>query len=84
MRRTFAPRDLSEQERNGTRRGYYLVKGHERHFISEHVSEPALERVCRRVLSDRVGWDYWVDYSLGVDVHGNPAWINIDQTDRFI
>ena len=74
----------AEAEANGTRRGYYLVKGDTRHCVSEHVDEAALNRVARRVLSDAKGWDYWVDYSLGVDVHGNPAWINLDQTDRFI
>ncbi len=68
----------------GTRPGYYLVKGDARHFISATVSEPALNRVADRVLSDAKGWDYWIDYSHGVDVHGKPAWANLDQADRFI
>jgi hypothetical protein len=73
-----------ELESAYTRPGYYLVKGDDRHFISAQVSEPALNRVADRVLSDAKGWDYWIDYSHGVDVHGKPAWSNIDQTDRFI
>lgn len=73
-----------EAEANGTRRGYYLVKGHDRHFISTTVSESALNRVADRVLSDAKGWGYWIDYSHGVSTTGNPAWENVDQTDRFI
>ena len=68
----------------GLRQGYYLVKGESRHYISATVSEHALNRVATRVLSDKVGWNYWVDYSHGADVFGNPAWANIDQTDRFL
>lgn len=73
-----------EQEKRGTRPGFYLVKGDARHFIAEHVNPAALERVADRVLSDRVGWGYWIDYSHGIDVHGKPAWSNLDHTDRFI
>lgn len=72
------------QESNGTRRGYYLVKNHNRHFISESVNPEALERVAKRVLSDSVGWDYWIDYSSGADVNGGAAWSNLDHTDNFI
>lgn len=80
------PSQLSVQDAEwlGLRRGYYLVKNGERHFVSETVSESALNRVCNRVLSESKGWDYWIDYSHGPDVFGNPAWANIDQTDRFI
>lgn len=73
-----------EREANCTRPGFYLVKGDARHWISEKVNEVALEQVCKRYLSDAKGWDYWIDYSHGLDVHGNVAWANIDQTDRFI
>lgn len=73
-----------EQEAKQLRPGYYLVKGDARHFVSPDVNPSALERVCDRVLSDAKGWDYWIDYSHGPDVHGNPAWSNVDQTDRFI
>jgi hypothetical protein len=73
-----------EQEALGLRRGYYLVKGDARHFIAEEIDEPALNRVADRVLSDAKGWSYWIDYSHGADVHGNPAWSNLDHTDRFL
>lgn len=66
-----------------TRRGYYLVKGDSRYWISESVDIDAMERVCDRVLNDKIGYDYWVDYSYGVDVDGRPAWSNVDQVDRF-
>jgi hypothetical protein len=72
------------QESNGTRQGYYLVKGHMRHFVSETVNPAALNRVASRVLSDAIGWDYWVDYSHGIDVHGKAAWSNLDHADSFI
>ena len=74
----------AELESMGMRQGYYLVKNDARHFISSTVDEPSLNRVCSRVLSDVNGWDYWVDYSLGPDVHGNPAWSNVDHTDKFL
>ena len=70
----------------GQRRGYYLVRvsDNQRFFISSEVNTLALEHECNRVLSDKTGWDYWIDFSLGLDVAGNPAWVNIDQTDAFI
>ena len=74
----------TDSEKTGLRKGYYLVKNETRYFISASVSEPALNLVCNRVLSDSKGWDYWIDYSQGVDTQGNPAWANIDQTDSFI
>lgn len=73
-----------DEETACTRRGYYLVKDGTRHFISPDVNPAALERVADRMLSDSEGWDYWIDYSYGIDVHGKPAWSNVDQTDRFI
>lgn len=76
---------FTAQEENLTRRGYWLVRksDQQRFYISENVSEWKLNQVCNRVLSD-TDFDYWVDYCLGPDVFGNPAWINLDQTDRFI
>lgn len=65
-------------------RGYYLVKGDARYFISEHVNPTALEKVAGKVLSDAAGWDYWVDYCMGLDVSGRLAWANIDKTDLFL
>lgn len=70
----------------GQRRGYYLVRqsdGH-RFFISKEVNPCALEHVCKQVLSDKNGYVYWIDKSLGLDVDGKPAWANIDHTDAFI
>jgi hypothetical protein len=65
--------------------GYYLVRPDgERFYISPRVSESALQRVCDRALSDRIGWDYWIDYCNGLDVTGRPAWSNIDHVDSFI
>lgn len=73
-----------DKEATGERVGYYLVKGDQRYFISEKVNEAALNKVCDKVLSDKVGWNYWIDYSYGRMIDGNIAWVNIDQTDRFI
>ena len=84
MQAELTRRLTTESESKCTRRGYYLVKGNERHFISASVSESALNKVCDHVLSDKKGWDYWVDFSYGADVNGKSAWANIDQTDRFI
>lgn len=74
----------TEQEAAGTRPGYYLVKGDARYFVSDTVNEPALNRVCNRVLSDSKGWTYWIDYLHGPDVFGAPHWSNVDHTDRFV
>lgn len=73
-----------EQENDGTRPGYYLVKGGARYFISESVNPAALDRVADRVLSDRAGWNYWIDYLHGPDINRTPHWSNVDQSDRFI
>lgn len=66
--------------------GFWLVRNCDRarYFISEYISEPALNRVCNRVLSDKTGWGYWIDRCHGRDVHGNVAWSNMDWTDQFI
>ena len=73
-----------ERERARTRPGYYLVKGDARYFISESVNPAALNRVADKVLSDRAGWNYWIDYLHGRDIRGNPHWSNVDQSDHFI
>ena len=73
-----------EQEDNYCRRGYWLVRGcdSQRFYISETVSVAALEKICDKVLTDKT--EYWIDYCYGLDVHGRPAWSNIDQIDQFI
>lgn len=74
------------EEEQGTRRGYWLVRESDsrRFFISDHVSTRALDRVCNATLSEAMGWGYWIDYCLGLDVDGRPAWTNVDLTDHFI
>jgi len=65
--------------------GYYLVTPDgDRRFISHTVNVRALEKLCDRHLSEKTGWDYWIDYLHGIDVNGALAWSNLDQTDRFI
>lgn len=66
--------------------GYYLVResDKERFFISKEISPPALHRVARENLSEKHGYDYWVDYYHGLDVSSREHWTNIDQTDYFL
>ena len=65
--------------------GFYLVTpDQQRRFISATVNPQALEALCDRHLTAETGWEYWIDYLIGPDVKGAPAWVNIDQTDRFI
>ncbi len=74
-----------EEQLKGTYRGYYLVKVSDgsRHFISPYEDIEALEQVADKVLTD-TDYAYWIDYSLGVDVEGKPAWMNMDYTERFL
>jgi hypothetical protein len=75
----------AEKEANHTRKGFYLVlPSGARHFISESVNPSALERLCDKHLTEATGWEYWIDYSLGVDVEGNPAWVNLNLSYRFL
>jgi hypothetical protein len=69
-----------------TKNGYWLVRGCDqaRFFVSENVNEPALNRVCNKVLSEKTGWHYWIAYCHGLDVFGNESWANADFTDCFI
>ena len=66
--------------------GYYLVRQSDskRFFISTVVDLPAFEKICSEALSDASGWDYYVEKSFGPDVNGDPAWSNLDYTDRFV
>lgn len=82
--KAIAKRRNAEAEQACTRRGYYLVKNGARHFISVGVNEAALNRVADKVLSEKTGWDYWVDFCYGPSVTGAPAWSNVDHTDSFI
>ena len=64
--------------------GYYLVTPDgERRFISARVEPAALDRMCARYLSESTGWEYWGDRCVGLTIDGRPAWVNLDQSDRF-
>ena len=69
----------------GVLRGYWLVRESdgERFYICENVSENYLNRVAKTVLTDN-NFQYWIDYCHGLDVHGRPAWNNLDCTEQFI
>jgi hypothetical protein len=72
---------------DNTTPGYWLVRDSDksRFFISANINEGALNKVCDRVLSDKDGWGYWIDRSLGMNIQGTHiAWVNIDHTDLFI
>jgi len=73
-------------QREGTAYGYYLVRAsdNQRFFISKTVCLLSLGEVAEKVLSDKHGWDYWIDKSSGTDVDGRAAWSNVDFTDRFV
>ncbi len=74
-----------EEQLKGTYRGYYLVRESDglRFFISPYEDIEALDKVAEAVLSAG-NFAYWIDYSLGVDLQGKPAWMNLDLTDRFL
>lgn len=71
---------------NGTAKGYYLVRTADgsRFFINSCIDVLELEAVAETYLGGKHGWDYWIDYSSGADVNGNPAWDNVDHSDLFI
>lgn len=67
-------------------KGYYLVResdGH-RFFISEEINGFALENVAKRVLNDKTGYNYWIDYCIGYDINRVLAWSNLDFINDFI
>lgn len=72
------------KKKNCTYPGYYLVRESDgkRFFVSEVIFLAALEAVCEEVLSEN-DYQYWVDRSLGADVDGNPAWLNLDVSEWF-
>ena len=53
----------------------------ERRYISSRVDPDALNRLLDKIDTD---WRCWVDRCIGVLVDGKPAWVNLDQWDRFI
>ena len=93
MKQFFAPyykqdsdAEKKKLQEQGLAVGYYLVRQSDskRFFISTVVDLPAFEKVCSEALSDASGWDYYVEKSFGPDVNGDPAWSNLDYTDRFV
>lgn len=65
--------------------GYYLVTEGKRHFIGTRIDDRDLEHVLNKLYPHTdppSGW--WVDYCMGLDVHGAPAWGNVDRTDWFL
>ena len=65
-------------------RGYYLVlPNRDRHWIGESVYDAArdINKLTNKYLSDEIGWNYWIDWCMGYDVHGKLAWANVDQSD---
>lgn len=71
---------------NGYAQGYWLVRCSDkgRFFIDKHVNPSALEKVANKVLNDKHGYNYWIDWCLGLDVNGRVAWSNLDFSDRFL
>ena len=65
--------------------GYYLVResDNKRFFISKVVDVVMLEQLCNKVLSNKTGYGYWIDRSLGKAVDGKPAWVNTDHSYKF-
>lgn len=87
-RRYFQPYSPVTKEsdfENGFVPGYYLVRKSDskRFFISKVVDVLALEKIASKVLSEASGWDYWIDRSLGKDITGRAAWMNLDFTELF-
>lgn len=83
----MTPQQLARYERIQacTEPGYYLVRESDkkRFFISTYIDSYAFESLAEDVLSDETGYEYWIDYSYGKDVKGNPAWDNLDHQDKF-
>ncbi len=68
-------------------RGYYLVLPNgDRHWLRETIHEAArtIDKACDKYLSDKDGYEYWVDFCYGYDVKGNLAWSNVDHTDTIL
>ena len=87
MKQAYARLQKEKQERCEAP-GFYLVMGNTaqgaRYFISAEVDSGALQAVANRVLNDRAGYDYWIDYCMGFDIDRRVAWSNMDHTDLFI
>ena len=78
---------ITSKHNNKGVRGYYLaLPNGDRHWLGEAINDAAraIDQACDKHLSDKNGWQYWVDYCYGYDVKNNLAWANIDQTDSLL
>ena len=78
---------ITSKHNNKGVRGYYIVLHNgDRHWLGEAINDAAraIDQACDKHLSDKGGWQYWVDYCYGYDVKNNLAWANIDQTDSLL
>ena len=71
----------------GALRGYYLVveSTGNRHWLGSTFWDAVrnLNKACDKHLTDDK-YQYLVDHSLGLDVHGLPAWSNVDHSDSLL
>ena len=73
-----------------TRKGYYIVYKQDgtakRKWLGEtrRSAAIALDNIGEDVLNEGNGYNYWVDYCLGKDVHGNVGWSNLDFTNSLL
>ena len=75
-----------EEISDGYRKGYWLVResDNKRFFIDEKINLKSWADTCRKALSNKTGYGYWIDYSDGLDINGITAWCNIDYTACFM
>lgn len=65
--------------------GYYLVLPDNSHiWFSKTVDVDAFEKVCDKNLNETNGYEYYVEFCHGIDVHDRLAWSNLDHTNKFI
>lgn len=82
--KTGTLQDQEEAKLNGSAIGYYLVlPDGRRFFISKVVDLDSLERLCDLHCTSETRWNYWIDYSYGLDTDGEVQWGNVDKTARF-
>ncbi len=65
-------------------RGYYLVlPSGERHWIgaTSYDAARAIDKACDKHLRAEDGYEYWIDFCHGYDVHNKFVWANVDQSD---
>lgn len=71
--------------------GYYLKSKFNNKSVVDYIGRKANHQTANALNATLVAIvneygvsfediDWWVDYCLGKDVNGDPAWCNIDQT----